>query len=351
MDALTALISATVSLYVSPNAQVIEIQPIEMAPHERGWSGAEIRRYRVRLSTGASLMLLTKTMHRKERCVLHELSQQGHANVPFAFAEDLTSDTSVLTCMQDLGAARVGIPSAEDSTPTSPELDQQVAQALAAIHARNLGRTDLTGWLPNADPTYVTDFLVKAVWRDNWEQSLASNATFAREFARYTPALEKAGAQLAKSMQSLWAEGNALTVTHGEVHGEHIMLHQGRPYFIDWGWTYYGPLYLDLPAYFTPHTVHHYWRALNEHGVRISELDFMARYREIGRYVGFKYLCSGMWIWPPGPTEVTGRRILMLIQWAIDGTWPERAFAVSPVAWQKLLAEHQQRLHLSDTDA
>ncbi len=351
MDALNALIAKTLALYGPAAAQVLDVQPVDMAAHERGWSGAEIRRYRVRLSSGASTMLLTKTMQRKERCVLHELSQQGHANVPFAFTEDLVSDEPILTCMQDLGTQRVGIPSAEDTTPTSPELDRQVAQALAAIHVRNLGRTDLSAWLPNADTAYVTDFLVKAVWRDNWEQSLANNATFAHEFARYTASLEKAGEQLAKTMQTLWEENNALTVTHGEIHGEHIMLYQGKPYFIDWGWTYYGPFYLDLPAYFTPHTVHHYWRALHEHGMSINEVNFMERYREIGRYVGFKYLCSGMWIWPPGPTEVTGRRILMLIQWAINGTWPERAFAVSPGAWQTLLADHQQRLHLSDGGA
>jgi hypothetical protein len=108
--------------------------------------------------------------------------------------------------------------------------------------------------------------------------------------------------------------------------------------------SFYGPFYLDLPAFFTPQTVHHYHRALAEQGLEIAEADFMERYHAIGRYVGFKYLCSGLWLWPPGPTSVTGQRILLTIQWALQGTWPERAFAVPLAAWRQLLAEHNRFL-------
>jgi hypothetical protein len=34
----------------------------------------------------------------------------------------------------------------------------------------------------------------------------------------------------------------------------------------------------------------------------------------------------------------------MAIQWALDGTWPARAFAVSPAAWERLLTAHNQLL-------
>jgi hypothetical protein len=160
--------------------------------------------------------------------------------------------------------------------------------------------------------------------------------------------LEKAAEQFARTIQALWHEGDSLTLTHGEVHGEHIMLYQGRPYLIDWGWTYYGPFYLDLPAYFTPQTVHHYHWALAEQGVELPLADFMERYHAIGRYVGFKYLCSGIWLWPPGPTAATGQRILLTIKWALEGTGATcgaaRAFAVSPAAWRQLLAEHNRHL-------
>jgi aminoglycoside phosphotransferase (APT) family kinase protein len=242
--------------------------------------------------------------------------------------------------MQDVGQTKVGIPTEEDMTPPSAETDQAVGRGLASIHARHVGQQQELGWLPRADAAYITDFLVRDVWRGNWEDACRANPAFATEFAPYAPALERAAEKLARTVQALWDEGDSLTLTHGEVHGEHVMLSQGRPYFIDWGWTYYGPFYLDLPAYFTPHTVHHYHRALVERGIEISKTDFMERYHAIGRYVGFKYLCSGLWIWPPGPTAVTGRRILMTIKWAIDGTWPERAFAVPATIWQRLLAEH-----------
>jgi aminoglycoside phosphotransferase (APT) family kinase protein len=207
-----------------------------------------------------------------------------------------------------------------------------------------LGQQQQLAWLPCADAAYVTDFLIRDVWRGNWEKALAENPAFAAEFAPYTPALERAADQFTRTIQALWQEGNSLTLTHGEVHGEHIMLYQGQPYFIDWGWTYYGPFYLDLPAYFTPQTVHHYHQALVERGTALSRSDFMERYDAIGRYVGFKYLCSGIWQWPPGPTAATGQRLLMTIHWALDGTWPARAFAVSPAAWQRLLASHNHFL-------
>jgi aminoglycoside phosphotransferase (APT) family kinase protein len=301
-----------------------------------------LRRYRVRLRQGEPVTLIAKTMPRKERRVMHHLGQQGHAHTPFAYTDDLETNGPVWTCLQDLGNAQVGIPVAEDVAPPSARFDRQVADALAAIHVRNLGQREQLSWLPCADAAYVTDFLAKDVWRGNWEDALAANAAFAAEFARYTPQLERAAGQLAQTFAALWQEGDSLTLTHGEVHGEHVMIHQNRPYLIDWGWTYYGPFYLDLPAYFTPQTVHHYRRALAEQGVEIAESDFMERYHAIGRYVGFKYLCSGIWLWPPGPTAANGRRILLTIQWALTGTWPERAFAVSPAAWGKLLAGHER---------
>jgi hypothetical protein len=76
----------------------------------------------------------------------------------------------------------------------------------------------------------------------------------------------------------------------------------------------------------------------------------MERFDAIGRYVGFKYLCSGIWQWPPGPTAVTGQRILLMIKWAIEGTWPDRAFAVSPAAWRQLLAEHHQVISIRSAE-
>jgi len=35
-----------------------------------------------------------------------------------------------------------------------------------------------------------------------------------------------------------------------------------------------------------------------------------------------------------------GQRLLLMLKWALDGTQPERAFTVSPMAWSQLLAYH-----------
>jgi hypothetical protein len=320
------------------------VEAVAMAENERGWSGAEIRRYKVTMQQGDVISLLTKTMPLKERRALDLLSREEHANVPFAFSHDLTTEGMVLACLRDLGSVKVGIPTGEDVTPVTPELNRAVAQALAAIHVRYLGQAQQLAWLPTADEAYVSDFLVPEVWRAHWEKAMRSDSAFAAEFGSYTAALEDAAGKFARAIQALWQEGDSLTLTHGEVHGEHIMLYQERPYLIDWGWTYYGPFYLDLPAYFTPQTVHHYHQALVENGIEFSLADFMERYQAIGRYVGFKYLCSGIWLWPPGPTAVTGQRILSMIHWALEGSWPARAFAVPAWAWHQLLTEHHERL-------
>jgi hypothetical protein len=191
IDHVRSLIEDTITRYYSPLAQVRHVEPVPMAENERGWSGAEIRRYKVSLQQGNPIMLLTKTMPLKERQVLDLLSQEGHMNVPFAFTHDLTTEGLVLTCLQDLGSTRVGIPTSVDVTPPTPELDQHVARALSAIHVPHLGQQQQLAWLPRADDAYVTDFLIRDVWRGNWEAALTTNPAFANEFAQYTPALER----------------------------------------------------------------------------------------------------------------------------------------------------------------
>lgn len=336
----TRLIRATVARFVSPHARVAGVLPIAMAPHEQGWSGAKIARFRISLRDGASLTLLTKTMGLKERRVMDQLTRQGHAHTPFTYAPDLGTNGPVLACMQDLDEEKVGIP-IQDDAPLSADLDSQVAVGLADIHTCYLDRAAELPWLPHADAAYVTGFLLPEMWRARWDRALATDRAFAREFGRYTSRLEKAGARFARAVQALWDEGTSLTLTHGEVHGEHVVLWRGRPYFIDWGWAYYGPFYLDLPAYFTPRTVHRYRAALARRGVDIAEADFMERYHEMGRYVGFRYLCGGIWEWQNAPGSVIGRRLLLTIRWALDGTWPHRALAVPDGAWRHLLAAHE----------
>ena len=52
IDQVHSLIQDTIARYYSPMAQVRQVNPVPMAENERGWSGAEIRRYKVSLQQG-----------------------------------------------------------------------------------------------------------------------------------------------------------------------------------------------------------------------------------------------------------------------------------------------------------
>src|SRR5205823_6249849 len=69
---------------------------------------------------------------------------------------------------------------------------------------------------------------------------------------------------------------------------------------IDWGQARYGSFYLDLPNYFTPQSVLLYRDALAELGLDIPADEFMAHYRDAGRYPGFKYIGFLLFQWANG---------------------------------------------------
>jgi aminoglycoside phosphotransferase (APT) family kinase protein len=340
VDAVRRLIEETIARFVSPAVRIAQVRALPMEEDEQGWSGAEMGRYLVELDGANSVTVLTKSMPLVERQVGELLSRNGHANVPFTHALDLQTDAPVLACMEDVRGRKLGLPGGLPPAADDPEIDRAVARALAAIHARYLGRIGELPWLPHGDRRYASDFLVAQVWRSWWERALVELPAFAREFDRYTPRLEAAATQFVAAMDGLWREGTLLTLTHGELHREHILLRDGHPFFIDWATAHYAPLYLDLVVYFTPHRVERYREALAAEGIAVSRADFMERYREIGRYVGFKWLCSGIWQWGAGPTERTGRRLLHMIAWALDGEWPDPALLLSERDWQRLLARH-----------
>lgn len=324
------LIRETVATHVSPTVRVSTIEPLPLWAHERGWSGAEVRRYQVSLDGAALLTLITKTMPLNERRVVLRLSAQRHAVVPYAHTHDLTTDAPVLTCMQDVAAdlaLRLG-PEGTSGRGHTNAVAPAVATALAAIHAANLGRHTEVVWLPTADPegTWITG--LRRDWRRQWEHALTHAVGFAQQFAAYTAPLERAADRLVQTLGDLWREGTCLTLVHGDFQGAHVLLHQGQPYLIDWGAACYGPLYLDLPGYFTPHTVRHYRRALADLGVTIPEPAFLERYAEAGRYVGFKYMGGILQQWP---AQV--RSLIVAVAWALEGTQPDRPFAATPNTW------------------
>jgi hypothetical protein len=80
VDPVRLLIEQTVELYISPSARITRMRLLPLAEEEQGWSGAELRRYRVDLNGGEPATFLTKTMPLVERQVGVMLSQHGHAH-------------------------------------------------------------------------------------------------------------------------------------------------------------------------------------------------------------------------------------------------------------------------------
>src|SRR5258708_3052685 len=116
-DAVWAVVARTVPRHHHADARVTDLHDLALGSHEQGWSGAALHRYRVVLQDGSSLTVLTKTMPRKERVALALLTNQGHRHTPYVYTRDLDTDSPILTCMQDLGSAKVDLPGAVTCAP------------------------------------------------------------------------------------------------------------------------------------------------------------------------------------------------------------------------------------------
>jgi len=292
MNELDILLQETIDRYVSPGARVLGATPLPGG--EQGYSGATVRYYDVRFAPAAGALdhvhLITKDGALRERRVLARLGAQGHPTIPFSHTLDLTTDAPALFCQQHVGSQRAG---------AAPDFVPQVAEGLAAIHCANLGRAAEMDWLPRADHTFFVGTLLAVYWRPHWETTIA-HAAFAEEFGEYAQKLEEAAGHFLRTMDALWAEGDSLTLTHADIYHPHVLVYEGRPYFIDWGQAKYGSFYLDLPNYFTPDTVLLYRDALARRGHEIPVADFLERYYEVGRYPGFTYMPIPLSQWRAG---------------------------------------------------
>jgi hypothetical protein len=313
MDELDILLQETIERYVSPGARVLGATPLPGG--EQGYSGATVSYYDVRFATVAGttehVHLITKDGALRERRVLARLGAQGHPTLPFSHTLDLTTDAPALFCQQYVGKDRAG---------AAPAFAAQVAEGLAAIHAANLRCAAEMDWLPRADHTFFVGTLLAVYWRPHWETTIA-HAAFAAEFGEYAPKLEEAAAHFLRTMDALWNEGDSLTLTHADIYQPHVLVYEGRPYFIDWGQAKYGSFYLDLPNYFTPETVLLYRDALARHGHDIPVADFLERYYEVGRYPGFTYMPIPLSQWRVGGTlrEESRPHLLTLLDRAMHG--------------------------------
>ncbi|MGB1250576.1 MAG: phosphotransferase, partial [Candidatus Promineifilaceae bacterium] len=290
-----------------------------------GMSGADVHYFDVRyVADGVtnSIALIIKNAPLHERLTTLHLSNQG-VSVPFAHALDTTTDEAAPLCIQMLAQKQ----------PQHTNVER-TAWALAEIHAANFGRKPLLPWLKPADIKFTDNWVIQACWRNAWDRLLngggfvdgygnehggpKAGGNFSAEFTQYTPTLEAAATRFRTAMQTWWQQDDALTLIHADLHGDHTFTDGHKTFIIDWGGAQYGPLYLDLPNYFTREESLLYRAALAELGHNIPEGQFLASYDAASAYPGFKYFGIGLWNWcygdPPHQRDNVLHFINMLIE-------------------------------------
>ncbi len=267
-------------------ARIRDVQ--EEGPGPQGESGGLVRYFAVSAQDPdghpQTVKVISKEASSRERHVLALLSAQRQA-IPVTRVEDPARE----------GRARIFQEYSDEYPWTAPDesLTEQTANALAAIHAANLAAPPL--WLPRADRSFVDELYLQAT-QVEWERNLA-DPLFADEFGRYTEPLRAALDRLLGVLAELTREDQTLTLINTDLNPAHLRLARGKPCFIDWDQANYGSLYLDLPNVFSVETVLLYRDALARHGLEIAPADFLERYREVGRYMGLRYLEVGLLNW------------------------------------------------------
>ncbi|MBN9388747.1 MAG: phosphotransferase [Chloroflexi bacterium] len=336
MKTLKTLFEEYLKRNVDPAARLGKVELLPVG--NQGFSGSVLVYYAVSYEDSRgqikTVRLVTKNAPLTERRVLQRLSEQHLPGLALSHTLDLVTDkplgrpsgagqppppppvldlaadASMLICQQYLAGGTTDKP--------SPEFKSQAAVSLAAIHAANLGNQAELSWLPVTDAAFYNTFIVgKSLW-PFWEGSLKV-PEFVERFGHLTPVIEETEQRFLRFAQTLWEEGDSLTLVHADLHSGHVMADQGQPYFIDWGQAHYGSLYFDLPNYFSAQEALEYRVALARLGHEIPQKDFLERYHEAGRYVGFKYLSYCLWTWQNLEPKYDDSR-LAIIEMVLNGT-------------------------------
>ena len=298
MGALVQLFEETIRRHIEPSAAVAGYEPVPTPERERDYGTAAVQRYAVRYDDHAgrraTVTLFIKDAPVVERRVLELFNQLRQVGVPYSHTLDTATDGPVPVCQQDL---------APDEGPPGEVVIRAAADRLARIHLANAGCADGLTWLPWADRAYFEGGYVLGTCWEQWAETMRIER-FAREWGHKRSWLEAAAGRFLADMDRLWAEGDSLTLVHADLHRDHIIVHDGEPYVIDWGQARYGSFYLDLPNYFTPEEAELYREALAVHGRVISHGRFRERYDMARRYVAFKYLGYTMWAYRNGGTTL-----------------------------------------------
>lgn len=325
MTDLPDLFQATLAAHVAPDARVLAVQERERGA--QGYSGATLRYYDVTYAaSGATrqIVLVTKDAPLHERRTLAWLGAGG-LPVPFCHTPDLTSDAPAPVCMQYVG-----------EIPQPGERARQAARALAAIHFAGLGRGNELPWVLRADPAFFAERLVDLCWRKPWRHRLFGEP-FVNWYGRrqeesepdtrlqaalgpYTAPLETVAARFVREMTALWDTGDSLTLIHADFHSAHVLTTGDHASIIDWEQAHYGPLYVDLPNYFSREEALLYHDALADLGHDIPIDRFLTGYDAANPYVGFKYFGFGVSEWYTGDPPRPHPRAQYWIDMIMEGT-------------------------------
>jgi hypothetical protein len=322
---VSELIAAAIAARVAADARVVRVRERERGA--QGYSGATLRYYDVEYAAAGAVgqvTLVIKAAPLVERRTMAWLGARGLA-VPFSYTPDLTSDALVPICMQYTGDV---LPAAEQA--------RQTARALAAIHFAGPGRDGELSWVPRADPAFFAERLVDTCWRRPWRhrlfgegyvnwggrhvEDIVPDSRHRAALAPYTGQLEEAADRFLRDMTVLWEEGDALTLVHGDLHGGNVRAVNGRASILDWEHARYGPLYIDLPNYFSRETALLYRDALAELGHDIPPERFLAGYDAANPYVGFKYFGFGVTDWSTGDPPHPHPKAQYWIDMVLEGT-------------------------------
>jgi hypothetical protein len=288
---VAAALQGTVARYFA-GAHVVGCRGARLAS---GLSGAEVTRYEVELqppSGRQTIRLVTKRASLLERRTLAHLNAQRQPGVPFSYAPDMESDTS-LVCMQDVGD--VHRPYSRD--PITPEELAAEADSLASIHAANLSRAGELPWLPRLDARWAEELVVERVWQPRWRIGL-DQPGLGDLLQPYREPVERRAAGLRGELQALLDLSGLQTLIHTDVNPSNVRVLGSRVYFIDWQTPHYGPLFLDLPHHFcTPEQAEYYRLALSDRGVPLSASRFAGCYRRAARIIGLRYLWWTLEAW------------------------------------------------------
>ncbi len=229
LGTLVQLFEETIRRHIEPAAKVTGYESVPTPERERVYGTAAVQRYAVQYDghsgRRATVTLFVKDAPLVERRVLELFSRWAQAGVPYSHALDLTTDGPVPVCQQDL---------APDEGPPGEAMIRSTADRLARIHLANAGHADGLAWLPRADRAYFEGGFVLGNCWEQWDETMRIER-FAREWGHKRSWLEAAAQRFLADMDRLWAEGDSLTLVHADLHRDHILLHDGEPYVIDWG--------------------------------------------------------------------------------------------------------------------